>query len=400
MTEMEERTQPPMAGNQETLEEKKIIPEQTMQQQEAQELSMKGSMPPPTETQKHAFTFSGQAGEYFRIWITNLFLSIITLGIYAAWAKVRTRRYFYTQTRLAGHVFEYLASPGAILKGNLIIGGGILLYNLGNRFSMTLSLSIMVVFALVFPFLVYKSLRFFSHNSSFRNIRFRFVGTLKESYINFLFYPLLIPLTLGLIMPYWAYRRKRYFFDNLAFGATTNRFTARPGYFYRIYGISLAMIFGIGLLAALGNGVLIAGLLSAGTKSFAEAAGPLDNGRVLAAMLTSYAIMLVTMTVVQQYLYVRTTNYCWGQAELGPLSFVSTLKVKKLVGISIGNLLAIILSLGLMVPWAKIRRTRYILDNLTIHGRGDLDTFHAAAFVEENAIGDAAADFFDFDIAL
>ena len=38
--------------------------------------------------------FNGRGGEFFGIWIVNILLSIITLGIYSAWAKVRTKRYF------------------------------------------------------------------------------------------------------------------------------------------------------------------------------------------------------------------------------------------------------------------------------------------------------------------
>ena len=46
------------------------------------------------------FRFHGQAGEYFRIWIVNICLTVITLGIYSAWAKVRRKRYFYSNTQL------------------------------------------------------------------------------------------------------------------------------------------------------------------------------------------------------------------------------------------------------------------------------------------------------------
>ena len=66
------------------------------------------------------FAFTGSGGEYFRIWIVNLLLSVITLGIYSAWAKVRRLRYFYGHTSVAGGTFGYHASPIAILKGRLI----------------------------------------------------------------------------------------------------------------------------------------------------------------------------------------------------------------------------------------------------------------------------------------
>ena len=64
--------------------------------------------------------FSGKTDEYFRIWIVNIALTIVTLGIYSAWATVRKKRYFYTHTRVADGSFDYHAKPKAILFGRLI----------------------------------------------------------------------------------------------------------------------------------------------------------------------------------------------------------------------------------------------------------------------------------------
>ena len=50
--------------------------------------------------------FTGKAGEYFAIWIVNVALTILTLGIYSAWAKVRTNQYFYGNTFLADSAFR------------------------------------------------------------------------------------------------------------------------------------------------------------------------------------------------------------------------------------------------------------------------------------------------------
>ena len=48
----------------------------------------------PMPLVEHEFEFSGRGDEYFRIWIVNLALTILSLGIFSAWAKVRTERYF------------------------------------------------------------------------------------------------------------------------------------------------------------------------------------------------------------------------------------------------------------------------------------------------------------------
>mgnify|MGYP000480286921 FL=1 len=65
-------------------------------------------------------TFNGKATEFFGIWIVNVLLTIVTLGIYSAWAKVRTHQYFYGNTKIGDDHFSYLATPIQILKGRII----------------------------------------------------------------------------------------------------------------------------------------------------------------------------------------------------------------------------------------------------------------------------------------
>jgi uncharacterized membrane protein YjgN (DUF898 family) len=59
----------------------------------------------------YRFDFTGRSGEYFRIWVVSLFLSVVTLGIYSAWGKVRKKRYLYSHTELDGTGFEFRATP-------------------------------------------------------------------------------------------------------------------------------------------------------------------------------------------------------------------------------------------------------------------------------------------------
>lgn len=59
-----------------------------------------------SRTQRHGITayrlrFSGTGGEYFRVWIVNVLLSIVTLGLYTPWARRRTARWFYDHTLIA-----------------------------------------------------------------------------------------------------------------------------------------------------------------------------------------------------------------------------------------------------------------------------------------------------------
>ena len=101
--------------------------------------------------------FTGQAGEYFRIWIVNVCLSILTLGIYSAWAKVGRKKYFYGNTLLDDAAFEYLADPKAILKGRLIVVAAFVVVGLiGNMLKTN---AIPLVYLAVLPYVVIKASR-------------------------------------------------------------------------------------------------------------------------------------------------------------------------------------------------------------------------------------------------
>ena len=113
------------------------IPQTTGGETNAAEPSPSLAPPEPIE---HPFEFTGDAHEFFRIWIVNLALTILTLGIYSAWAKVRKLRYFYAHTRIAGESFEYRGRPIAILLGRLFPAaesGTLALYAAGKAYRET-----------------------------------------------------------------------------------------------------------------------------------------------------------------------------------------------------------------------------------------------------------------------
>ncbi len=360
-------------------------------------LSATGAAQPlaPTEKGAYPFTFTGNASEYFRIWIVNTFLTIVTFGIYAAWAKVRNRQYLYANTQLAGHSFSYLANPISILRGNLILAGGLAVYTLTDMYFTLLSGVIVLIFYLVLPWLLYKTLRFKAHNSAWRNIRFRFLGDLGDSYLVYLLFPIALPFTLGLLIPYWDLAKRRYFFNNMAFGKTRNRFEGKAGPFYMAYLLAILAAIGLGLILFLPAGYII------GETGLGKALDPANTPELFfAVFFVVFLLMQLLFTSIQQIIYARTMNHCWQNSALGEIRFESTLHGGRLMWIRLTNILAILGSLGLLAPWATIRRTRYMLSCLTMTTDSDLDALTAATEQDDNALGDVAADAFDFEVGL
>jgi uncharacterized membrane protein YjgN (DUF898 family) len=138
------------------------------------------------EPRRLPLKFTGSAAEFFRVWIVNVALSIVTLGIYSAWAKVRSKNYFYRHTLLDGSSFEYHAVPLQILKGRLIVGALFAAIFAAKLYSLQVYAVGLLVFVLASPAIIPLALTFNARNSSYRNVRFCFDGTIGAAYKTYL----------------------------------------------------------------------------------------------------------------------------------------------------------------------------------------------------------------------
>ena len=60
----------------------------------------------------------------------------------------------------------------------------------------------------------------------------------------------------------------------------------------------------------------------------------------------------------------------------------------------------ILLSVGLLIPWATVRTRRYKLENLSMDVQGDLAAIAAVQSEEVSALGDEIGEVFDYDFGL
>ena len=149
---------------------------------------------PATRTGPHglAIEFTGSGSEYFRIWIVNLLLTIVTLGFYFPFAKARRLRYFHGNTLVGGHALGFHGDPWKMLRGYvlmLVFGAA---YLGAGEISPIAGAVAGVAFALLWPALWQSSLRFRLANTSWRGLRLRFSGSLGGAYAALL--PLLLPV--------------------------------------------------------------------------------------------------------------------------------------------------------------------------------------------------------------
>ena len=351
------------------------------------------SLQSSTDEQTHPIEFSGKGNEYFGIWIVNLLLTLVTLGVYSAWAKVRRMQYFYRNTRLAGASFDYHGNPVAILKGRLIAVALLLVYNLAGTANPFFGLAVGAVIACLLPRLLLKSLQFRLHNSSYRGLRFRFNGSLKESYKAFLLWPLAALFTLYLLAPFCHQRIKRFQHEHSVFGQTPFSFNAPVRAFYSIY-LKVLGIF-------IAGGAVLAGVTITlfDTPFVSAQVGKNLSAFAMASTLIFFGFFAM-LFFIRPFFEARLQNLVWNHTALGPHRFVSNVSARTLFWIMVTNLIGIILSLGLYRPFAVIRLLKYRLGTVTLAAAGDLDGFLSGQAQAVAAVGEETAELFDIDIAL
>lgn len=351
----------------------------------APERNLLGIPKPVTER----FEFTGSGSEYFRIWIVNLALSLVTLGIYSAWAKVRRLRYFYGSTRVAGSSFEYHGKPLAILKGRLI---AIVLLALGT-FLVWQQPLFFLLYALVLgvltPVIVVRGRLFRMRMTSYRNIRFDFERDYRGAYRAFFWLPIAASL-LFFLYPYARGAQYNFAISNTRFGTTRFELTAEESSFFGIYFLA-------GLILV-GGAIVMLFLLTPLTAWLEQ------NGWALAYpglnLLPMYLAVGLAYLPFIAYLNRSIGNHTLGKTRLGESRLLCDMRFMPLFRIYLSNAVLLVLTLGLYYPWARVKTVRYQLDCLALEVQGGMDQFIGEQQSKVSATGEELSEILDVDIGL
>jgi len=132
-------------------------------------------------------------------------------------------------------------------------------------------------------------------------------------------------------------------------------------------------------------------------ESIAEETGVTQ--RIKVGMLFVPLMLILPINVfLFTFLQVRKFNLLANTTQIGKHHLESELKVGKLFWIYLGGLLAIIFSLGLLIPWVHVRIARYRIQQVSIQIAGSLDNELAAEAQAISATGEEVGDYLDLDL--
>ena len=319
--------------------------------------------PSPQAGQAHRMSFHGTGGSLFGIYIVNLFLTVVTLGFYYFWGKVKVRSYLLSQTEMEGDRFAYHGTGKELLcgflKAVLLVGLPLMVLNVVLGLLATSPiietlvgfLSSVLILALL-PVAIVGARRYRLSRTSWLGVRFSFRGGVREFVTLFLWGSLLSTVTLGLYYPIFDARRHGFLVSHSYLGNRQFSFDGR------------------------------------GKDLF---------GRYLLTLL----LTLPTLGLCWFWFTARKQRYYWDHTVFGPARFHSTVTGGRLLGFSLGNMLLLVVTLGLGWPWVVARGIRFTFTYLTLEGSLNLASIQQEAQTA-SATGEGLAGLLDagFDLGV
>jgi uncharacterized membrane protein YjgN (DUF898 family) len=285
----------------------------------------------------HQFAFNGKGGSFLMILIKNIFLAMVTLGIYLFWGKVKIRKFFYQNLRFMDEPFDYHGTGKEIFIGFLkflgfLVGFIIIDILIGKATSaifgpmtseIITALLVYIVLIAILPLILAGGLRYRLSRSSWKNIRFRFFGNYKElALIYYKGLPLAI-VTLGIYGPWLYHSMRSYIISHSSFGNQKFEYDGSANEFAK-------------------------------------------------KVLIGIILTIITFGIYSIWLKVNITNYFWNHTLIQGKRFNSAMTGGEMFGTLFGGYILIFITFFIATPWVLIWIFEVFINGLTIEEGLDL----------------------------
>ncbi|GAA4419171.1 YjgN family protein [Acidovorax lacteus] len=397
----------------------------------------------PVEIEAHPVQFTGSGREYFRVWIVNVLLSILTLGFYTPWARRRTAQYFYGHTLVAHSPLEFTAPQKRMVFGFVVLVVLTLAYQIAVNTGQDTAVALFLVAgAALAPLLWGSAMRFRLSATRWRGLRLQFVASWREVYraswpvfalalvwigVTYGLDALTPPvpegaggagapkmpeftpamgglLLLGLALSVLCAIRMEYNYKSLLvmqsrLGTEPGRWKPQYMDFVRIWAATVG-VFLLGLLVVSALVAALVGGSLAPLKSMGGGATLIIVFLIIALLVLGFFLMLLASAPARAYREARMFQLMWDNIGLSQVArFKCRLNAWRFVRLRMKNLLFTLLTLGFYRPFARVNEYRMKADSVTLHIKGGVDQVTGVLVrQQQGGVGDAMADAVGLDL--
>jgi len=375
----------------------------------------------PVTGEPVAFSWAGKTWGLAGLGFFNLFLTIITLGIYHFWAKTEVRRRLSASIRVNGEPLEYTGTGKELFLGFLIVLFAILLPFQLALFGANLYLGPAggIVAFLILPFFwylygvaVYRARRYRRSRLRWRGVR----GALADSSWSYgwhnLWTSVVGSMTYGWLTPWRDNMLHRETMSATRFGDRPFKYLGKAGPLYPTYALAWVGSLVL-LLLTLGFAAAVLWPASQPLRDAIAHAPTLDNGQpdwkspeikahwpliagLIAAGYGFLALYGLIASVLWSLFYAREYRYFTGETALEGLRFNLEVKGWSLFWLFFSNTLMSLLTLTILSPVAEARVARYFVNRLSSEGLIDFAAIQQSQ-ARLSKTGEGLAEAFDVE---
>jgi uncharacterized membrane protein YjgN (DUF898 family) len=211
-------------------------------------LASSAAAPVEAPAQKYALRFHGSGTSFCLIFLRNVLFTLLTLGLYLAWAKTERRRYVWQNFEFHGQHFRYTGTGKELFKGYIVVALAYLIFfgssHLAGLISAHLKTAVEIALAiailLAIPSIIYRAHGYLYSRTHWRGIRFGLEPQNGKYTSAFLLGYLFTFLSFGLYLPIMNNRLYQIMTNNTRFGTLEFSYTGED---WKVWRMGVAAFF-------------------------------------------------------------------------------------------------------------------------------------------------------------
>ncbi|HXH31513.1 MAG TPA: DUF898 family protein [Bacteriovoracaceae bacterium] len=323
---------------------------------------VKNSVPAPAAarpTEPVRFSYRGEALEMLVLLLKNMFLTILTLGIYVPYAKTNLRKHIWSSTYLGKYSFQFFGNARELLKGYsklllillayLLVSAVLMAYVIKSN--VVLNIVSSVVSSLLIGVLMirakYGAYLYILNHTSYRSLNFNVNRSgAKEFVVTSVTGMIFNIMTLGLYIPFYLYNEDVIKWNNTSYGNQGFKYTAKKGEFARLF----------------------------------------YQGAVLT---------VVTLGLYFPWFMVSLHKFRMANLKFQNISLMTSATGSTYLWLMIKSSLLVLVTFGLAAPFVFTMNLSYYLSHLTVKGTLNFESILEGSKDKKGALSEGAADLFD-----
>ncbi|MGE3873611.1 MAG: YjgN family protein [Parvibaculaceae bacterium] len=344
-------------------------------------------------------------------WIAllNALLFVLTLSVYRFWGKTNVRRHIWSCVHINGEPLEYKGRGIELFLGFVIVFCVFILPAFAVVLALQLSLgpghpavfianfAILLLVVFFWGMALYRARRYQLSRTLWRGIRGALVGSSLSYSLLYFGAMLLRGVTLGWSTPAMNLNLQERMTGDMRLGSMPFRFKGRAGPLYGPYAVCWVIsLFGLIILGGFLGFALYGMFGEVLATERTEPGADLDlmGLFMVIAALIGFLLFSIVYYVIWAFYVAREMSLLASYTTLDLARFQLDATGTSLIWLVLGNMLLMLLTLGIATPFAQQRLVRYFCDRLIVHGIVNVNAIMQSRETVERT-GEGLADAFD-----